>query len=888
MPSSLSCGEQPCGVRGSQVRRRQTSCQRPLPAALGLFSRCAAYWIAACHFGMAAGGDAEQNRAGKYLSGGMQATTATAVIFVLASAVFGSVQSICCNKNGRNMCRRLSSDGTLATATLNGLCIGATWILKLYCIGLCGLACTVTLEVFVAVLAESNAKRCGAAARVVFRSNERLLPFALRRHNTSDLTQLLPAVWIALKRGLPQHLLNADQLRYHGAALLMIILLPEDAGGVLRVWHSGADSDGGGFGLGQRAAVRLGCAVLIGAAELITWARCRCLIGPWVVQFQRSSEQVSKCWNLIVNADDGGRGSSNYLHALSMLAMSAGLLMSGAAAHAGIFGLVENSLENPGMHQHPGQGMHSVSATAISVAVLLVVFEFYLDGQWKVWSQLQLQNTSLLDCGILEPGVADFDYSDSFAQRQVQQFIGSSIGLPLVFCAMLQLAISESQQSAWQHWVALAGFGFLVDMGLMMISSAHQHEISWDHGHRSGDPRDLDDKRGTLKSSVSIHHLANMLRRVVAALVGLCKHVLRKPTSRRIAAFLLLNFATMLAELVFGLLTNSLGLISDAAHMLFDCSALAIGLWASYCATWPADRMHTYGYSRAEVLAAFTNAVCLVCIALTVLAESAERLLAPPPIIDAKSLLMVSAAGLAVNLIGLACFHEQHAAAHGHQCTGASHSHGGDGSSQNMKGIFLHILADTLGSIGVLISAVLVQPPLELYWVDPLCSLLIAVLILASVKPLLVQTTTTLLLGWADDGCQVVAAAIAEAVQDWLAELAATQSGCQMHLVIHSFHLWPIGATGSGVCSCAATLRATLVPSTGTWSAHKSHVCDNFDLTTVQVSLLRHIAGSMDRFKNDTEEESLPGAEFTSAIAESSPLGKNLERFVLELDYKVD
>lgn len=80
--------------------------------------------------------------------------------------------------------------------------------------------------------------------------------------------------------------------------------------------------------------------------------------------------------------------------------------------------------------------------------------------------------------------------------------------------------------------------------------------------------------------------------------------------------FLSINFGFMLVEMVYGWWTNSLGLVSDAFHMLFDCTGLVLSLFTSYVATWPADFAHTFGYARFETLAGFLNAAFLIFIAM--------------------------------------------------------------------------------------------------------------------------------------------------------------------------------------------------------------------------------------------------------------------------------
>lgn len=344
-------------------------------------------------------------------------------------------------------------------------------------------------------------------------------------------------------------------------------------------------------------------------------------------------------------------------------------------------------------------------------------------------------------------------------------------------------------------------------------------------------------------------NLATLVKSPVQFIIGDAK-------SRKIAMFLLLSTVFMVVEFVYGFHSNSLGLVSDACHMLFDCAALAIGLYASYISKLQANSRFNYGYGRFEVLSGYMNAVFLILVASLIVLESLERILDPPEI-STESLLVVSMGGFLVNVVGLIFFHEAHhhhpggssghshshskkdlksspgmalrakggdykvldvedhrhlehdhqnsaQAHHGHvhrtqeQGAGFGHAHLGDvhhrhqdedihhnhGSScghehdhghkhehkhdhghghdhdhadhdhddevehdhtdHNMQGMFLHILADTLGSIGVVVSTLLIQYK-GWYLADPACSIFISALIIASVIPLVKGSAEMLL-----------------------------------------------------------------------------------------------------------------------------------------------
>lgn len=170
--------------------------------------------------------------------------------------------------------------------------------------------------------------------------------------------------------------------------------------------------------------------------------------------------------------------------------------------------------------------------------------------------------------------------------------------------------------------------------------------------------------------------------------------------------------AFCLAEAVGGWMTNSLALVSDAAHMLSDVVALGLTLFALWMAGRPATAAKTFGYHRAEILAALVNGVVLWVVVVFVLREAWGRLADPPPVAGG-GMTAIAVLGLVVNVVV------------------ARRLHGHRGHSLNLRGAYLHVLSDLLGSIGVLVAGVVV---VTTGWtlVDPLVSIGISLLILAS------------------------------------------------------------------------------------------------------------------------------------------------------------
>jgi zinc transporter 5/7 len=242
--------------------------------------------------------------------------------------------------------------------------------------------------------------------------------------------------------------------------------------------------------------------------------------------------------------------------------------------------------------------------------------------------------------------------------------------------------------------------------------------------------------------------------------------ILENTDSRRILYFLMLNLSFTVIEMVYGVWTNSLGLISDSFHMLFDCTALVVGLSAAVITNWKPTRHYSFGYGRVEVLSGYINGLFLIVIAGFVLTEALGRLVDPPHITTDR-LLFVSVVGFIVNLVGVFSFHSHSGHSHGHEhahghtlshshshshghAHGHCHEHNTTSKNANMHGVYLHILADTLGSVGVIISSILVEH-FGLLIADPICSMFIAILIIISVIPLLKSSSRTLLLATPTD-----------------------------------------------------------------------------------------------------------------------------------------
>nr|MBA3561862.1 cation transporter [Actinomycetota bacterium] len=232
----------------------------------------------------------------------------------------------------------------------------------------------------------------------------------------------------------------------------------------------------------------------------------------------------------------------------------------------------------------------------------------------------------------------------------------------------------------------------------------------------------------------------------------------RAGSRRALALALGITALYTVVEVAGGLVTGSLALLADAAHMLSDNVALALALFAVWLADRPTTPERTYGYKRAEVLAALANGVTLVALSIWIFYEAFQRFRDPPDVLGGW-VLLIGVVGVAVNLaVGLILFRAR-------------------SGSLNVEAAFRHVVADLLGSIGVVAAGVAI---LATGWLeaDPLVSVLIGVLVLASSWSIL-RDSTTILLEAAPSGIDT------RAVGERLA-------GAPGVVEVHDLHIWTI------------------------------------------------------------------------------------------------
>lgn len=267
----------------------------------------------------------------------------------------------------------------------------------------------------------------------------------------------------------------------------------------------------------------------------------------------------------------------------------------------------------------------------------------------------------------------------------------------------------------------------------------------------------------------------------------------------RVAAVLAATY--MVAEIVGGLWTGSLALLADAGHMFSDVAALIVALVASHIASRPPEQRYSYGFARAEILAALAQGTGLVVVATLIVVEAIERLQAPPDV-AALGALLVATGGLAVNLAALWILRDGH------------------GHSLNVRGAWLHVLSDALGSIGAMASGALILF-FGWRWADPAASILIAALVVASAWHLLREAVDVLM----------------EAVPRHLdlGEIERALADLSGADAVHDVHAWTIGS--GEVCFSCHLVVAAETEATGLLEAANRMLAERFgiDHATLQI-----------------------------------------------------
>jgi len=290
--------------------------------------------------------------------------------------------------------------------------------------------------------------------------------------------------------------------------------------------------------------------------------------------------------------------------------------------------------------------------------------------------------------------------------------------------------------------------------------------------------------------------------------------------SLRIAFWLTAGF--LVVELAGGIVTQSLALISDAAHMFTDVAALAIALMAIRISGRPADEKRTFGYHRFEILAAAFNAMLLFGVAVYIVYEAYLRLKAPPDI-HSSGMLLVAVVGLVVNLLSMRALRS------------------GQESSLNVKGAYLEVWSDMVGSVGVILGAVILKFT-GWSWVDSVVAILIGLWVVPRTWTLLKSSINILLEGVPED-----------VDMDQVKQTLLTIPGV---LSLHDLHVWSV-TSGKSTLTVHLVTAAELNAERNILPLVRQRLAKDFGIhhITVQCELEPcHQTDEADHFKSATAE----------------------------------
>ncbi|MED3561598.1 cation diffusion facilitator family transporter [Bacillus xiapuensis] len=238
------------------------------------------------------------------------------------------------------------------------------------------------------------------------------------------------------------------------------------------------------------------------------------------------------------------------------------------------------------------------------------------------------------------------------------------------------------------------------------------------------------------------------------------------------ASFLIIA-GFMIVEVIGGILTNSLALLSDAGHMLSDAVSLGLSYFAIKLGERKVTQEKTYGYKRFEIIAAALNGITLIVVALFIFYEAFHRFLAPPEV-QSKGMLVISVTGLVVNIIAAWILMK-----------------GDKEENLNVRSAFLHVIGDMLGSVGAIIAALLI---LFFGWgiADPIASVIVAILIIFSGFRV------------TKDSFHILMEGAPEQID--MKKVKAALAGIPMVEEVHDLHIWTI-TSGYPILSCHITIH---------------------------------------------------------------------------------
>lgn len=276
--------------------------------------------------------------------------------------------------------------------------------------------------------------------------------------------------------------------------------------------------------------------------------------------------------------------------------------------------------------------------------------------------------------------------------------------------------------------------------------------------------------------------------------------------SKKLFLSIVLTGLIFIAEFAGGLWTGSLALLSDSAHVFMDVFALGLSYLAIRAAMLPANDRHTFGYHRMQVLAALFNGATLLLISFEILREAISRFQNPQPI-EAGQMLIIAIIGLIVNIVVVFVLRE--------------HDH----DDLNTRAAFLHVLGDTLASVGVIVAGIAIYFT-GLLWIDSLVSVLISLLILFSSGRLLKKTIHILAEGIPDG---MTASGVADTIKS-----------IQGVTEVHDLHIWTLNPGFVALSAHVVLEDLTLSETESIMSEIKKQLLSKYKIehTTIQFECL--------------------------------------------------
>lgn len=251
-----------------------------------------------------------------------------------------------------------------------------------------------------------------------------------------------------------------------------------------------------------------------------------------------------------------------------------------------------------------------------------------------------------------------------------------------------------------------------------------------------------------------------------------------KTIQKKFIFSLVLTSLILVAEVIGGLISGSLALLSDAAHVFMDIFALALSYAALRMALRPPDDQHSFGWHRLEVIAALINGASLFVISIGIWIEAVDRFKSPVEV-QSTEMLIIAVIGLVVNLVVAVVLggHDHHGHDHEHE---HEHTHQERGKRNlNVQSAFLHVLGDAISSVGVIVAAILIRYT-GAQWIDPLISVFIGAIIIFSAFRIL-RSSLHILLEGVPEGMSI------KQIKERMTTVESVKE-------VHDLHVWNLGS----------------------------------------------------------------------------------------------